>query len=178
MSEGTIQHEFLHALGFKHEQTRADRDDHINVFFENILPDFASNYAKIEINEWEDVGSPYDFTSVMHYGSDFFITQEASDAGLFTMTKLNGEPIVSQRNGATSIDLHQLTYAYDGFCAGQVQFDSCKNGDPLLPARVCDGNADCVDGSDEGEDCLVDWGCCASFELEPKISKLLEFSFF
>ncbi|CBY12432.1 unnamed protein product [Oikopleura dioica] len=164
MSVGIIQHEFLHALGFKHEQTRADRDDHINIFFENIIPDAASNYAKIDIDSWEDVNSPYDFTSVMHYGSDFFITNEASEAGLFTMTKLNGEPIIPQRNGATSIDLHQLTYAYDGFCSGQVEFESCSNGDPLLPTRVCDGNADCVDGSDEGEDCLVDWGCCASFE--------------
>lgn len=135
LSVGTIQHEFLHALGFSHEQTRADRDDHIQVFFDNIKPDFANNYAKIPTEEWEDVSSPYDFTSVMHYGSDFFITDEAWAAGNYTMTYLNGEPIWPQRNGATSIDLHQLTYAYDGFCAQQVEFETCDNGDPLLPAR-------------------------------------------
>ena len=33
---GTIQHEFLHALGVDHEQNRPDRDDHICVYYKNI----------------------------------------------------------------------------------------------------------------------------------------------
>lgn len=33
---GTVQHELLHALGFNHEQTRSDRDNHIRVLLQNV----------------------------------------------------------------------------------------------------------------------------------------------
>ena len=36
--KGIVMHEFLHALGFWHEQARRDRDDHIIVNFTNIRP--------------------------------------------------------------------------------------------------------------------------------------------
>ena len=33
---GTCQHELLHALGVIHEQSRPDRDEHVNVVWSNI----------------------------------------------------------------------------------------------------------------------------------------------
>ncbi|XP_071400316.1 hatching enzyme 1.2-like isoform X1 [Centroberyx affinis] len=60
----TVQHELLHALGFNHEQTRSDRDNHIRVYWENIINDMKYNFDKIKtLNQ----GTPYDYNSVMQY---------------------------------------------------------------------------------------------------------------
>ncbi|KAM9832216.1 uncharacterized protein ACB057_007638 [Neosynchiropus ocellatus] len=61
---GTVQHELLHALGFNHEQTRSDRDNHIKVVLSNVLSGKEHNFRKIAtLNQ----GTPYDYGSVMQY---------------------------------------------------------------------------------------------------------------
>ncbi|KAL2093943.1 hypothetical protein ACEWY4_011255 [Coilia grayii] len=60
----TVQHELLHALGFNHEQTRSDRDNHIRVLLENVISGMEHNFNKINtLNQ----GTPYDYNSVMQY---------------------------------------------------------------------------------------------------------------
>uniref|UniRef100_A0A3P8Z3L4 Metalloendopeptidase n=1 Tax=Esox lucius TaxID=8010 RepID=A0A3P8Z3L4_ESOLU len=62
---GIVQHELLHALGFNHEQTRSDRDNHVQILLQNVIRGMEFNFAKINtIN----LNTPYDYNSVMHYG--------------------------------------------------------------------------------------------------------------
>ncbi|KAG7467966.1 hypothetical protein MATL_G00137840 [Megalops atlanticus] len=61
---GTVQHELLHALGFNHEQTRSDRDNHIRVLLQNVISGMEHNFNKINTN---NQGTPYDYNSVMQY---------------------------------------------------------------------------------------------------------------
>ncbi|XP_034723964.1 low choriolytic enzyme-like isoform X2 [Etheostoma cragini] len=65
----TVQHELLHALGFNHEQTRSDRDNHIRVLLQNVQSGMAHNFNKIAtLNQ----GTPYDYNSVMQYHKTAF----------------------------------------------------------------------------------------------------------
>ncbi|CAL8372921.1 unnamed protein product [Arctogadus glacialis] len=60
----TVQHELLHALGFNHEQTRSDRDQHIRVLLQNVQSGMQHNFNKIAtLNQ----ATPYDYNSVMQY---------------------------------------------------------------------------------------------------------------
>ncbi|XP_018527568.1 low choriolytic enzyme [Lates calcarifer] len=60
-----VQHELLHALGFNHEQTRSDRDNHVRILLQNVIPGMEHNFRKIQTR---NLGTPYDYSSVMHYG--------------------------------------------------------------------------------------------------------------
>uniref|UniRef100_A0A4W4FT73 Metalloendopeptidase n=1 Tax=Electrophorus electricus TaxID=8005 RepID=A0A4W4FT73_ELEEL len=67
---GVVQHELLHALGFKHEQTRSDRDVHVRILYQNIIHGSTKlgmehNFQKFQTN---NLGTPYDYNSIMHYG--------------------------------------------------------------------------------------------------------------
>ena len=65
-----IAHEFIHALGFYHEQNRADRDEYVEINIHNILCGFQKNFQIARDSDAFDV--PYDYKSIMHYGSDLF----------------------------------------------------------------------------------------------------------
>ncbi|KRX57911.1 Zinc metalloproteinase nas-15 [Trichinella sp. T9] len=63
-----IRHELMHTLGFYHEHSRYDRDHHVNIFYENIKPDYWPEYA-IRLPSEAELLTPYDYNSIMHYES-------------------------------------------------------------------------------------------------------------
>ncbi|XP_062301444.1 low choriolytic enzyme-like [Scomber scombrus] len=64
-----IQHELLHALGFEHEHSRSDRDQHVQILWKNIEDGEEIQFEKVETR---NLGTPYDYNSVMQYGRKFF----------------------------------------------------------------------------------------------------------
>uniref|UniRef100_A0A0K0EJL9 Metalloendopeptidase n=1 Tax=Strongyloides stercoralis TaxID=6248 RepID=A0A0K0EJL9_STRER len=66
---GGIIHETFHALGFIHEQCRYDRDSYLKINEENIDDSQKYNCEKIDYHQAIDYCQPFDFGSIMHYGS-------------------------------------------------------------------------------------------------------------
>jgi len=67
--KNSIQHEFMHALGFHHEHQRPDRDKYIKVFENYIEETLRHNYWKAD--DMHTFGLPYDVLSIMHYPGDY-----------------------------------------------------------------------------------------------------------
>lgn len=167
LSVGTIQHEFMHALGFAHEQSRPDRDTFVTVNEANIVPGaFETNFAKLATADWFDMGSAYDYGSVMHYSSRAFITSDANSAGLYTIDANTGSKYIrGQRERASTHDIKQIATLYGDMCTAPATEQCDDTNYEVLPARKCDGNIrDCYDGSDEGLHCVCAYnggvGCC------------------
>ncbi|HYI41117.1 MAG TPA: M12 family metallopeptidase [Allosphingosinicella sp.] len=101
---GTAVHEFGHALGLWHEQSRGDRERHVTVNLDKVHPDNRHNFDK-HIADGFDIGD-YDFGSIMHYPRTAFST-DGSD----TIVTRGGQPI-GQRNGLSAGDLAAIARLY------------------------------------------------------------------
>ena len=64
---GTVVHEFMHALGFYHEQSRTDRDEYVTINWNNIISGMEHNFKSYGQDEINHLGAKYDVCSVMHY---------------------------------------------------------------------------------------------------------------
>uniref|UniRef100_A0A8D8WRA9 Metalloendopeptidase n=1 Tax=Cacopsylla melanoneura TaxID=428564 RepID=A0A8D8WRA9_9HEMI len=69
---GTIAHELLHVIGFWHQQSATNRDDHVSIKWDNIYDDKKHNFMKYSTSEIMDFNVLYDFNSIMHYGRQAF----------------------------------------------------------------------------------------------------------
>ncbi|XP_028813168.1 high choriolytic enzyme 1-like [Denticeps clupeoides] len=106
---GVIQHELNHALGFYHEHTRSDRDQHVTINYANIVPGMAYNFDKQNTN---NQNTPYDYSSVMHYAKDAFTIKY----GLDTITPIPDSSVpIGQRVDLSSIDILRINKLY-GCC--------------------------------------------------------------
>jgi len=104
----TIIHEFLHAAGFEHEQARTDRDQYVRIALENVKSRNENNFEKYSAKVITSFGEPYDYQSVMHYGSYDF-----SKNGKKTIERLDGSDAeLGNEVGFTQIDVNKVNKMY------------------------------------------------------------------
>lgn len=103
-----IAHEIMHSLGFLHEQNRTDRDNYVDVLWDNINPKFKMNFEKFSSKMMIVSGlSAFDFESIMIYPETMFSINDQP-----TMkSKLVGQP-VSPKDGLSSKDIERINKTY------------------------------------------------------------------
>ncbi|XP_023365937.1 meprin A subunit beta [Otolemur garnettii] len=118
----TVQHEFLHALGFWHEQSRSDRDDYVSIVWDRIQSGREHNFNTYSDQLSDSLNVPYDYTSVMHYSKTAF--QNGTEPTIVTRIS-DFEDVIGQRMDFSDYDLLKLNRLYN--CSSSLSFmDSCN----------------------------------------------------
>ncbi|KAL3059750.1 hypothetical protein OYC64_014363 [Pagothenia borchgrevinki] len=123
-----VEHEFLHALGFYHEQSRYDRDDYVTIVNENIREGYENNFDKQSNETTTTQGVPYDFWSVMHYGTGYF----SNGNGSTIITKdPKFQDVIGQRLEVSPKDALELNLLYK--CKSTIAFQmTCSFPDETM----------------------------------------------
>ncbi|XP_063297690.1 astacin-like metalloendopeptidase [Pelobates fuscus] len=107
LGSGVIQHELMHSLGFYHEHSRHDRDNHVEIRWQYI--DEADKY-NFKTEDTKNLGLPYDYNSVMHYQNTAF----TNTPGQATIVA-KGDPSfpLGQALGMSHLDVIKLNKLYN-----------------------------------------------------------------
>ncbi|GMT28635.1 hypothetical protein PFISCL1PPCAC_28364 [Pristionchus fissidentatus] len=124
-SAGIIAHEIGHALGFWHEQSRPDRDYYILIRREFVASGADKNFLSSSYHEADNMGLPYDYGSIMHYGPEAF----SSRIGELTIETLKGrfESTIGQRVAPSFVDIKQMNRLYCNERCRGMQL-ACRHG--------------------------------------------------
>ncbi|XP_053316442.1 astacin-like metalloendopeptidase [Spea bombifrons] len=106
MNPGVIQHELMHTLGFIHEHSRSDRNNYVDILWQNILP---VNHPNFEIRDSNNLDLPYDYGSIMHYPS----TAYSNPSGTNTIVpKPDPKVPIGQTLGMSHLDVMKINKLY------------------------------------------------------------------
>ncbi|KAL7645929.1 UNVERIFIED_CONTAM: hypothetical protein RMT77_002826 [Armadillidium vulgare] len=108
---GSVLHELYHCLGFLHEQSRPDRDDYVEIVWDNIKEGMEHNFNSYGTNVLDTFEEAYDYESLMHYSPYAF----AIDYEEYTIKTKDPyyQDVIGQREGLSDIDLLKLLKMYN-----------------------------------------------------------------
>ena len=105
-----LVHEFFHAFGVYHEQSRSDRDTYVEIKWDNIQDDAVGNFQKQPGSvDYYD----YDYSSLMHYPGTSF----AKDASKPTIVPKQAGVTIGQRQRLSYGDRQTIAKMYERFRA-------------------------------------------------------------
>uniref|UniRef100_A0A8B9HPR2 Metalloendopeptidase n=1 Tax=Astyanax mexicanus TaxID=7994 RepID=A0A8B9HPR2_ASTMX len=105
IGSAVVAHELMHALGFLHEQSRADRDNYVTILWSNIWKDRTRNFAKFKTNNMD---MPYDYKSIMHFGKYAY----SEDGNPTIVQKQNWNGKLGQSFGPSELDILKINKLY------------------------------------------------------------------
>ncbi|MGH9841196.1 MAG: M12 family metallopeptidase [Blastocatellia bacterium] len=110
---GSAAHEIAHAAGLWHEQSRGDRNRFVRILKDNIKSGAEHNFDQ-HLDDGVDLG-PYDFASLMHYGSTDF-SKDGVSPTILPLNPATGQVDatikIGQRNGLSARDIVALNLIY------------------------------------------------------------------
>ncbi|KYN01688.1 PREDICTED: zinc metalloproteinase nas-4-like [Cyphomyrmex costatus] len=135
--KGTVIHELMHAVGFLHEHSRYERDDYVNILWDNISNGHTHNFNKAPPEITYAFGVGYDYGSVMHYSSTAFsrnyqlktiVPKRQLNGGILDLIggifQENSEVKLGQREGFSKKDILKIRRMYRcGKRTGIVNYD-------------------------------------------------------
>lgn len=108
-TDSEITHELMHAAGFIHEHSRADRDRYVRVNWKNIEDDRVGQFEISPASVSQPVaGRPFDYHSAMLYS----ITAFAKDRSSWTLESTTNEKIDPTPAGLSPEDIQRLKLLY------------------------------------------------------------------
>lgn len=107
---GTFVHEILHVVGFHHEHSRTDRDDHVTILWENVQPGSEHQFRVYNESTVTSFGVNYDFGSVMHYSETAFSRDSSRLKTIVPNVPVN--VVLGQRNGMSAKDAEKVNKMY------------------------------------------------------------------
>jgi len=152
LTTATATHELVHALGMWHEQSMYNRDDFVEIIFENI-PDNKEHNFNIELDTTY-LGLNYDYESIMHYFPNAFgIDGKQTIRAVgnhYGASNAENEAKMGERDELTDSDAVQLQLMYH-----------CPSG-PRNVMDLCSPECPCYEGQGHctiADDCIDNMTC-------------------